>query len=932
MSQFLKTFDVISDAQLRSTVKLLGKLLGNVIRTHAGSNVFLAVEKLRRGFIRLHKDNDKSKHDQLIKYIEKLDDKTLTNVIRSFSKYFALVNVAEEAYLHIHRADRLKTGFESWEGSFDQTLREFKTSDIDINKLQKLLDALHYSPVFTAHPTEAKRRSKMEAMRRIFNTILDLQKYKGNSIARDEIIDKLQAQILILWRTDEVRLKKPTVIDEVENGLYYFRTSLFKAVPEVYKDLEKAVKRIYHSDAVKVPSFIKFGSWIGGDRDGNPFVTPDITREAVCMHAETALHEYVRRAQQLSTFLTHSIQLTEPSEEFKISIKKDERYLENALKDSTQDFAKEPYRRKLKIIRYRLKQKLKDISNFKANVKVDTEDAYNSSNELLNDLYLIRDSLISDQDQILLDYGLNDFIRLVETFGLHLVSLDIREESTKHSATICEVFKILKKEDYSKMTEDEKIQNLGEIIKSSVTYDDLNSQLSNDSKDVISVFSIMKILRKKVSSEALGNYVISMTRSASHVFEVLTLAKLVGLVTVNNADLVSHIKVTPLFETIDDLKRIKEILEKLFNNKTYINLIEMEGKRFQEVMLGYSDSCKDGGILSSSWSLYKAQQEVLSISKNYDVECQLFHGRGGTVGRGGGPTHNAILAQPEETVHGMIKITEQGEVLSYKYAVPQSASYELELAVGGLMKASKHLVAEDKDNRESFEESMIEMALEGERKYRSLTDEKEGIMDYFYEATPVKELGELNIGSRPSHRKMTEKSKYSIRAIPWVFGWSLSRHTLPAWYGLGSALSLSIGKNKSNLDELKSMYEKWPFFRVLLENIQMALSKADLDIARDYAQLVKDKKLSKNIVDDIEEEYKLTVAMLLDVLDTQELLSENKKLYLSLNRRKPYLDPLNYIQVMLLKKHRGEKTDNQNNFDMLLRTIHAISIGMKNTG
>jgi len=242
------------------------------------------------------------------------------------------------------------------------------------------------------------------------------------------------------------------------------------------------------------------------------------------------------------------------------------------------------------------------------------------------------------------------------------------------------------------------------------------------------------------------------------------------------------------------------------------------------------------------------------------------------------------------------------------------------------------LVAEDKDNRESFEESMIEMALEGERKYRSLTDEKEGIMDYFYEATPVKELGELNIGSRPSHRKMTEKSKYSIRAIPWVFGWSLSRHTLPAWYGLGSALSLSIGKNKSNLDELKSMYEKWPFFRVLLENIQMALSKADLDIARDYAQLVKDKKLSKNIVDDIEEEYKLTVAMLLDVLDTQELLSENKKLYLSLNRRKPYLDPLNYIQVMLLKKHREEKVDNQNNFDMLLRTIHAISIGMKNTG
>jgi len=932
MSQFLKTFDVISDAQLRSTVKLLGKLLGNIIRTHAGSDVYIAVEKLRRGFIRLHKDHDQGKHDQLIKYIENLKDDTLTNVIRSFSKYFALVNVAEEAYLYIHRMDRLKRGFESWEGSFDQTLREFKDSEIDITKLQKMMDTLHYSPVFTAHPTEAKRRSKLEAMRRIFNTLLDLQLYKGSSIARDEIIDKLQAQILILWRTDEVRLKKPTVIDEVENGLYYFRTSLFKAVPEVYKDLEKAIKRVYHSDAIKIPSFIKFGSWIGGDRDGNPFVTPEITREAICMHAETALHEYVRRAQNLSTLLTHSIQLTSPSEEFMVSLDNDQKYLENALKDSTQDFAKEPYRRKLKVIRYRLQQKLKVISNYKRNIQKNINDSYDSEADLLKDLYLIRDSLTSDHDKILLDYGLNDFIRLVETFGLHLVSLDIREESGKHTDAVSEIFTIINKSDYEKLSEEDRLSTLEQIINSDITREDIYDKLSDASKNVLEVFETMKTLRGKISNQALGNYVISMTHNASHIFEVILLAKIANLVCKKNGKLESNIKITPLFETIEDLTRIEEILERLFSNKLYTNLITECDNKFQEVMLGYSDSCKDGGILSSSWSLYKAQQEVLSISNKYNVNCQLFHGRGGTVGRGGGPTHNAILAQPDNTVNGMIKITEQGEVLSYKYAVPQSASYELELAVGGLMKASRHLVIQEHNDYVSFEENMKIMALEGERKYRELTDDNKDIMDYFYQATPVKELGELNIGSRPSHRKQTERSKYSIRAIPWVFGWSLSRHTLPAWYGLGSALSKLMHEKNRNLDDLKSMYSEWPFFKVLIENIQMALAKADLDIARDYGELVENRESAKNIINDIEEEYKLTVTMLLEILESDELLSENKKLSLSLIRRKPYLDPLNYIQVMLLKKHRGSAEKDKSKFNMLLRTIHAIAIGMRNTG
>ena len=933
MSEFLKTFDKLNDAQLRSAVKTLGKLLGNIIKTHAGHDVYIAVEKLRKGFINLRKDNNQHKHDQLIRYIEKLDSKTLKNVIRSFSKYFALVNVAEEAYQHISRTDRLKSGFDSWEGSFDQTLRDCNASNIDDSKLQELIDSLHYAPVFTAHPTEAKRRSKLEAMRRIFNTILELQRYKGQSIKREELIEELQAEILILWRTDEVRLKKPTVIDEVENGLYYFRTSLFKSIPEVYKDMEKAIKRVYHTDNIKVPSFIKFGSWIGGDRDGNPFVTPDITREAVYMHAETAIHEYMRRAQNLSTILTHSLELTRPSNQFLESSKSDEIYLANAFKNTTQDFAKEPYRRKFKIIRYRLDQRLKVINQLKNNNQPEAEHAYQSEQELLNDLYVIRDSLISDNDLILSDFGLNDFIRLVETFGFHLVNLDIREESTNHTNAISDVLNVSSQIDYTSLDEKSRINELEKFIKSDISLNQVYDKINEASKKVIDVFTVMTRLRNEISINAFGNYVISMTHHASHVFEVLALAKLCGLVNNVNGKLESSIQVTPLFETIDDLTRIEEILEDLFSNDTYNSLIgHYKDTKLQEVMLGYSDSCKDGGILSSSWSLYKAQLQVLDISKKYKIECRLFHGRGGTVGRGGGPTHNAILAQPNGTVRGMIKITEQGEVLSYKYGLPQSASYELELALSGLMKASKHLVVDEEIPINNFEDMMSNMSLMGEKKYRDLTDDKPGIMDYFYEATPVQELAELNIGSRPSHRKQTNRSKYSIRAIPWVFGWSLSRHTLPAWYGLGTALNKIVSENPSNMNNLKSMYTEWPFFSVLLDNIQMALSKSDIGIAKDYAQLVQNKEAAKDIITDIETEYNATVTTLLEIVGSDELLAENTKLSLSLKRRQPYLDPLNYIQVMLLQKHRKISGEDTVNFDPLLRTIHAIAIGMKNTG
>tara|TARA_Y100000741_G_scaffold101476_1_gene75495 strand:- start:84 stop:1127 length:1044 start_codon:yes stop_codon:yes gene_type:complete len=347
-------------------------------------------------------------------------------------------------------------------------------------------------------------------------------------------------------------------------------------------------------------------------------------------------------------------------------------------------------------------------------------------------------------------------------------------------------------------------------------------------------------------------------------------------------------------------------------------------------MLGYSDSCKDGGILASSFGLYEAQQEIIEISNKYGVECKIFHGRGGTVGRGGGPTHNSILAQPAKTVNGKIKITEQGEVLSYKYAQYETACYELEMAIGGLIKASQHIVVEQKSDTSDFEKVMKDMTKKGEDAYRDLTDKTPGLTDYFYEATPVQELGELNIGSRPSHRAIGERSRYSIRAIPWVFGWSLSRHTLPAWYGLGSAMNKIYKEN--GIEVLQKMYKEWPFFRMMIDNIGQAIAKADLAIAKDYATLAKDQKASNNIIKKIEDEYNLTEQLMLQITKSERLLEDNKKLALSLYRRKPYMDPLNYIQVMLLRKHRNATSHEESIFNPLLRTIHAIAAGLRNTG
>ncbi len=926
-----------ADKELRARVKLFGNLLGNVLKTEAGQRVYTAVETLRKGYINLHKEESAKQREQLFRIIQKLDQPRLTNVIRAFSTYFSLVNLAEESHEHRSRKRMMNEGKILWRGSFDTTIKELKDKGIDAVQLQALLNELHYMPVLTAHPTESKRRTIMEALRRIFVTSKKLDQSSLSKYYRQEVEKQLEAQIKLLWNTNEVRDRKPTVENEIKQGIFYFQESVFQAVPYIYKNLESALVKYYgesplNGKPLKVPAFLHFGSWIGGDRDGNPNVTTDVTKTALKLQSLAVLKEYLFRIRVLAHVLTHSSCICSIPEEFIDYVARNHEYANNIFADCSERFETEPYRRLLYIIHYRVTQNLIAV---KRGSNDGINDRYPSEQALLDDLYAIYNALVAHGEADVANQQLKDLIRLVESFGFFLAHMDIREESTQHTHTVADILSQWGVEkDYANLPELNKQTLLSRYIDSTEALTVNVDQLTDISKTVFSVFEMMDSVRSELSSEAFGDYVISMTHEASHIWEVLFLGRIVGLVGRNNQGLFTHISVSPLFETIEDLEHIEPVLSSLFDHPVYLQLLKNSGSQ-QEIMLGYSDSCKDGGILMSSWALYKAQRRTIDLAKRYKITCRLFHGRGGTVGRGGGPTHEAILSQPEGTVLGKIKFTEQGEVLSYKYSNSETAIYELTMGVTGLIKASQSLVVEPDVPNEAFHEAMENMAANGTKAYRHLINETDGFLDYFYEATPVDSIGLLNLGSRPSHRKKADRSMGSIRAIPWVFGWAQSRHTLPAWYGIGSALKHWKNQNPEQATLLKDMYHQWPFFKAIMGNSQMALSKADLTIAKQYAFLPENQETAQKIYKMISDEYQESHQEILEAASLTQLMEETPALALSLSRRNPYLDPLNHIQIILIKRFRDQTLNDDEKErwgEPLLRSINAIAAGMRNTG
>ncbi|MGM0541640.1 MAG: phosphoenolpyruvate carboxylase [Pseudomonadota bacterium] len=925
----------IRDKHLRARVKLLGNVLGKVIESKEGVATYNAIEKLRKGYLELQKEANPKLQAELTDFIESQSAEELSPIIRAFNLYFSLVNLAEEEHQYHERQSQLKLDGPLWTGSVLNTIGEFKEQGLDAQQVQTLLNKLHYIPVFTAHPTESKRRSVMDNLRRIFLDIGALNEADtyNNEYVKESIYQQLESQVQVLWQTDEVRRKKPTVEDEIRNGIYYFRKSLFDAVPEVYRYMERALAKHYPDDKIETPNFLTFGSWIGGDRDGNPFVTHDTTVHALLLQSRAVLYEYQERVFDLSSKLTHSRFLCNISQEvINRSTIVDTDLIDQVFRKRPERFKDEPYRRLLYLMHGKLQKNINYLeSRINDEHSVKSRFAYDCETDFLEDLELIHHSLCGHGDENIANEELQDLVRLVKTFGFYLMRLDIRQESNVHSDAVADLLSHLDI-DYNSLGEKEKLDLLASHVASATIIDIQHLDLHEMTKEVLAVFNVVREMRKEISEKAFNNYVISMTHEASHIMEVLFLAHQTGLAGFNAGKPYCEIQIAPLFETIEDLEHIVPVTQALFENSTYKALLEASGNQ-QEIMLGYSDSAKDGGNLSSAWSLYQAQQQIMDLADTHQVDCRLFHGRGGTVGRGGGPTHFAILSQPTGTVRGSIKFTEQGEVLSYKYSNSETAMYELSLGVTGLMKASTCLVKEHEKDNPAYLATMQTLAKDGEACFRELTDHTEGFFNLFYEATPVTEIGLLNIGSRPSHRKKGNLSKSSIRAIPWVFGWAQARLTFPAWQGTGCALDNWIKQYGDS--ELIEMYKHWPFFRSLMSNIQMALFKTDLKIGAQYCQLAKDQKVAQTVYNLIAEEYKRSEQRILEISGNPSLMADTPTIALSLTRRNPYLVPLNNIQIALLRRYKSDTLSDEEKeiwLPELLNSINAIAAGMRNTG
>ncbi len=921
---------------MRSRERLLSLLLSRVLKSELPRPVYESLRELRQGFIALREKDQPSKRRALTALIDGLSPEALSAIIRAYNIYFSLTNIAEETASLRLRRRAVRSGEHMWTGSFHDTLLRLKEQGVTPDQLQVLLDRLCYLPVLTAHPSEAKRRTIKGALRNIFLSIDALDNPRTKGMYRDDTVERLANQIRILWKTDEVRAFKLDVRDEIRSGLSYFPQSLFQAVTQVYRNFHKALHDVYGkgvAHGLRPSSFLRFGSWIGGDRDGHPFVTTEVSALAWRMQAQTAYEEYLRRLEVLSDQLSLSARLCQPSQVFLDSLEEDTRQAALMFGNQPNPHPQEPYRRKLEIMVFRIRRNLDLIQRAIAGGDLGFEEpGYASAGAFMQDLLLIRDSLAGHGDEDIATGELQDLIQLVETFGFHLMQLDIRQESTRHSETVAEILKVAMAIDYQALDEPARIALLADAIANpnALMFDPAG--LSENARETIKVFQLIAHMRRSLGAECFGRYVISMTHTASHVLEVMLLASQAGLAGRLAGSWYCHIGVSPLFETIGDLKHAEAVLEQLYQLPTYRQLLDAYHED-QEVMLGYSDSCKDGGILASSWHLYEAQKRIMALSDRHGVPCRLFHGRGGTLSRGGGPTHEAILAQPPGTVRGELKLTEQGEVLFYKYNNMETAVYELTLGVTGVLKASTHLVRPVAEDRRDYLGIMDELAREGEKVYRELTERTPGFLDYFYEVTPVREIGLLNIGSRPSHRKKGDRSLASVRAIGWVFAWGQSRHALPAWFGTGGALEAWRGNDPARLAKLQQMYQDWPFFRTLLSNAQMALFKTDMHIAREYVGLCGDMRSGKHIYEIIRSRHERAIRQICHVADVGHLLEETPELAYSLGYRNPYLDPLNHIQVVLLRKLRDAQGEGESPWlEPLLRSINAIAAGMRNTG
>jgi phosphoenolpyruvate carboxylase len=925
-----------NERPLVEDIRFLGRLLGDVIREQEGGEIFELIEKIRKLSVAFRRDSDQDADKSLKKLLKSLPGDHAVSVIRGFTYFSHLANLAEDRH-HIRRRAIHERAGDAHEGSIEVALQRLRWAGITPKIISETLAHSFVSPVLTAHPTEVQRQSILSAERDIAHLLNERDEIKARAAVVNAVKDaltpkelaaneqRMRARVMQLWQTRLLRFSKLTVADEIENSLSYYESTFLREIPKIYAALEEAL------GTYPLAPFLRMGQWIGGDRDGNPNVNAQTLQHALKRQAEVALRHYLTEVHFLGSELSLSAMLVDFPPAMKALAEKSP--------DTNVHRVDEPYRRALTGMYARLAATLKSLTDGDAaRHAVAPQNPYLNASSFLADLKIIQTSLQSHHAKTLAAQRLDPLIRAVEVFGFHLATVDLRQGSDQHEKVICELLATARVEkDYAALDEKSKRMLLMAMLNEARPLRIPGATYSEHALSELAIFEAARVARGSYGAEAIRHYIISHTESVSDLLEVLLLQKELGLMrgTLDHIAQVDLI-VVPLFETIEDLRNSASIMREFYALPGIANLVQRSGAE-QDIMLGYSDSNKDGGIFTSNWELYRAEvalaEDFDRLASSHKIQLRMFHGRGGTVGRGGGPSYQAILAQPPGTVRGQIRLTEQGEVIGSKYANPEIGRRNLETLVAATLEAT--LLQPTKPAARNFLETATLLSQASMDSYRHLVYETEGFNDYFFEATPIREIAELNIGSRPASRKANQKIE-DLRAIPWGFSWGQCRLTLPGWFGFGSAVDKFLDRptdkeRKAALALLQKMVKQWPFFKTLLSNMDMALAKSDLALASRYSELVTDTKLRKKIFTAIEAEWHRTADAMTLLTGEKHRLANNPALARSIRHRFPYIDPLHHLQVELIRRFRDGKADERVQRGIHL-SINGIAAGLRNTG
>ncbi len=916
------SLDSNKDEPLRNDIRLLGRILGDTVREQEGDSVFDIVERVRQTAVRFARDGDPAARAELAELLDPLPRDTTQSVVRAFSYFLQLANIAEdEHHIRRRRAHDL-VGSPPREGSLIFALDSLSTAAVSPEAIADFFAHAVVAPVLTAHPTEVQRQSLIRNHREIARLLDQRERLQMTPDEETENDLGLANAILTLWQSRMLRPVRLKVVDEVKNGITYFKDTFFTELPRLYIQATEQLQKRYPEKVWALPPFFRVGSWIGGDRDGNPFVTAEILREALRLQSSAALNHYLDEIHELGGEL--------PLSDLLIKITPELAALAEHSTDHSPQRADEPYRRALSGIYARLAATARALDQFEPmRHEIGQADAYDSPEALRADLKILANSLKLNGGASLAGGRLRRLLRAVQIFGFHLAPIDLRQNSEVHARTVAELLAGAGRcPDYEALSENERISLLtAEITTPRPLYSPYLTY-SEETQGELAIFFAAHELRQRYGAAALPNAIISKTDGVSDLLELALLLKESGLL-LPGAQPRLEVNIIPLFETIEDLQKSAVTMAGVFKLPAYRELVAGRGNE-HEVMLGYSDSNKDGGFLTSGWELYKAEIELARVFAEHGVRLRLFHGRGGSVGRGGGPTYHAILAQPAGAVSGQIRLTEQGEVISTKYGNPGTGRRNLEVLLAATLEASLTDHENKVEPAEQFHGVMDELSQRAFNAYRGLVYETPGFTTYFRQSTVVSEIASLNIGSRPASRKASERIE-DLRAIPWVFSWAQCRLMLPGWYGFGSAVDGYLAQNPQGLATLRRMVKSWPFFQSLLSNMDMVLSKTDLAIASRYAELVSDAELRQRIFSQIKAEWALTRQHLLAILEQDDFLADNPMLARSLQLRSPYMDPLNHLQVELLKRLRAGESDERVARGLHI-SINGIASGLRNSG